>query len=340
MTDDLILESVLKRDIDLLIIEELLSSPAFRSRILTAVSEARGTPRIPAEIRTKVRHGVYREDGSGESDIELKVEWRGAGGTINGLVLIENKIDAVFQDQQGSRYREFARQPAAAGGCDWSATVLLAPVRYLGGAGDQKQFDALIFCESLAEHVAARAATCLDPETVQRLRYREDVIRQAIRKERRGYAPIIDSRVSSFWHDYWTLASRIAPELRIDDPGAKPGGAGFVRFSQALERSSLVELTRRHKLQPGRVDIEIAGWALHSDMASPAMLPLLSTDMRIRTASKSLAVSLGVAGIDSRQPLVDQSEAADAGIQAAQRLQRWWTENRTGIEAIARRLPA
>ena len=88
------------------------------------------------------------------------------------------------------------------------------------------------------------------------------------------------------------------------------------------------------------MDLEIAGWALHSDLASPTMLPLISTDMHIRTASKSLAVSLGVAEIDSRQPLIDQSEAAGAGIQAAQRLQRWWTENRTGIEAIARRLPA
>ena len=86
MFDKLFIEAVSERDIDLLLLEELVSSPVFRKWLVDKVYQ----DDQPAGQLVGVWHSVSR-DSLGESDlvyVEQDEEGRRA-------ILIENKIDAV-----------------------------------------------------------------------------------------------------------------------------------------------------------------------------------------------------------------------------------------------------
>src|SRR5690606_2044188 len=83
-------------------------------------------------------------------------EWRSADGDV--VVLIEDKLNASFQPDQGSRYAERARALAEAGAAA-VRTVLLAPQQYLRAANPEaRKFDVRLPLEEVIE--AARACGC------------------------------------------------------------------------------------------------------------------------------------------------------------------------------------
>jgi hypothetical protein len=109
---------VCERDLDLLLLEELYSSPAFRS----FVSNTAGFPELAEESLTSVFRSVTHS--SGESDLELYLEL--ADGQ-RAVLLIENKIDASLQPAQAERYKQRAGACVASGDVDTARTLLVAP---------------------------------------------------------------------------------------------------------------------------------------------------------------------------------------------------------------------
>lgn len=116
--------SILERDLDLALLDLLYTSTAFRRWLLHAVApEASG---IDAEAGfLGAWHSVSTPNG--ESDLEA--EWQFDDGTRLTL-LIEDKLGAAFQPDQGQRYIERAAGYCASGRARQSRVVLIAPAAY------------------------------------------------------------------------------------------------------------------------------------------------------------------------------------------------------------------
>ena len=163
---------------------------------------------------------------------------------------------------------------------------MAAPGRYLEGAR-RDAFSGYISHERIAEHWRERLAVETNPELMARFEHRIETLEQAIDQHRRGYAPVVSDEVTGFWQAYWELASMIAPQLELEDPGAKPLGAAFVAFPHALHRFEPLSTMLRHKLRQGRVDIDVAGLGDDLEALGPRLTALLPEGAQVRRAGKS-----------------------------------------------------
>lgn len=121
LNDRAIMSSVRERDIDMMLVQFLSTSPDFRQWICTEFLE---------DARIKQFLSVSRsvETGNGESDIEFGVKL-GDGRQI--LFLLENKVDATLQDRQAERYHERGTRYVKTGVCDEYRSGIIAPSQYV-----------------------------------------------------------------------------------------------------------------------------------------------------------------------------------------------------------------
>lgn len=137
--------------VDTALVSLLESSESFRAWFLRRVVANDEISTSDVAFRG-ARRSVYHVNG--ESDVVA--EWRSADGDV--VVLIEDKLNASFQPDQGSRYAERARALAEAGAAA-VRTVLLAPQQYLRAANPEaRKFDVRLALEEVIE--AARACGC------------------------------------------------------------------------------------------------------------------------------------------------------------------------------------
>lgn len=124
-------EAIYERDIDMLLLEELNVNAEFVDWLLSQLQ----LPLCTAEAKAfkSISDSTLSECGAGETDLLLRY----TAGKEQVLVLIENKVDAVFMPNKHKRYqqRAAARVAAAAGQCAKAYPVLIAPEAYV-----QQQF--------------------------------------------------------------------------------------------------------------------------------------------------------------------------------------------------------
>jgi hypothetical protein len=303
MKDTNFLEAVTERDMDLLILEELHASAVFRSWLVA--STYGGEPE--AVLFAGAWHSLTHPS-LGESDLVFRF---GPHPGEMRAVLIENKIDALPQPEQCCRYR--ARGEAGIEAGHWVAfkTCIVAPQLYLSKVSDAVGYDVALSYESLLDWFRANRS---DPE---RSRYKAHLINEAIQKNRRGYNPKRDERVSQFWHAYWNQAHLEFPELEMKEPGAKPAQSTWIEF-----RPKNLGGSRRiiHKLPNGIVDLQMDG-AAHS-VAGLASIhrDTLGSGVEIVQSGKSASVRICVPIIDLYGDYGEQMSKVRAGLRAAFRL--------------------
>lgn len=130
--------------------------------------------------------------------------------------LIENKVDAMFQHRQAARYEERAAGYLAQGACSRALTVLVAPKSYLESGTGEHGFDRSVAYETILEWFDTAH------DLGSRARYKGALLTAAISRGGIGWKLVPDERVSTFWEEYWRLASALAPELRMPRPPASP----------------------------------------------------------------------------------------------------------------------
>ena len=169
--------------LDLVLAEELSVDHDFARWFLADAGKWRRRPGLPNGELDRVRARINQwEDGSGlpaeahgETDIELVLRWRSGDELV---VLIEDKVWALFQDRQAERYR--ARADVRGG-----VAVLVAPNSYLANhATEVEIFDGAVAVEEILAHVRDRPPTA-DPVTVRRARWRADLLAELIRSRAR-----------------------------------------------------------------------------------------------------------------------------------------------------------
>lgn len=298
--------AIQERDIDLLIVEELVVSTKFGTWFINKTA-----PR-PIEIDTIIDawHSVYDRE-LGESDIEFGFT-DSAGRDV--LILIENKIAAEFQEEQLQRYQKRGEK-AVENEWDEFYTCLFAPESYVDTTDRAEIVDATLSYEAVRDWFDAR-------ET-RRGEYRSRMLDAAITQGRRGYVSEPDEEATSFRHGYWNIAHIEFPELEMNEPTGVAGGNSWERFNPS-DFPSDIELV--HKMDRGVVDLTFGGRAAEETVFRDRYEPHLDPDMSIAETGKSLSVRISVAPLDWKGDPTEQSETIREGLSAASRLLEWYRQ--------------
>lgn len=279
--------SVAERDIDLLILEELSVNDSFRVWLAGRVLG----PGVYARL-IGAWHSIC--DGNlGESDIVFGFE------SVPGMriaVLIENKIDALPQPQQGERYRARGERGIEVGTWDEFRTCLLAPQKYLSGSATAELYDANVSYEDLAAFFTSFLASD------ERFSYKAKVVQEAIEQNRRGYQAEISDAMTTFVTRYYEFAIKTYPDLRPMQVKPRPRGGDWVMF-KPLGLPSGVKLC--HQLGPGAVKL-LFGPPETVESLQKKFASHSQEDMVIKPAGKSVGVSIEVPKLS---PLTTRFEA-------------------------------
>lgn len=139
--NDLIIESIRERDIDLLLIEELNVNRDFCSFFVQNLFEDSSNI-----IEAKALHSVVNPQ-FGETDILFFYKTDKSSNAI----LIENKIDANAQPEQAERYKIRATAIQKEYHCD-TRTCIVAPHNYLINNSEAQKYQNQISYETIREY--------------------------------------------------------------------------------------------------------------------------------------------------------------------------------------------
>ena len=303
MQDVQFIECVAERDIDLLLLEELHVSTAFRNWIVgqTFCQE------ICCKLFLGAWHSVTHQT-FGESDLLLL--FADIQGNKTAL-LIENKIDAAPQTEQGARYR--LRGQAGLDDGLWAKfrTCMIAPKAYLDGTSDARAYDVQLSYEQISDWFQQQAGSN------DRSAYKARIVQEAIEQNRRGYRPTPHAAVTKFWSNYWHLASAEFPQLQMKQPGRVPAESDWPQF-----RNPALGPGRRivHKLADGVVDLEIGSAGNIVEQIAARNGEILKGGFEVVQTGKSASIRLRVPKVDRFGDLSSQLAAVHAGLSAACKL--------------------
>lgn len=305
--------SVSERDIDLLLLEEFLSSERFSKWFLQKVLGEAPANWLCVKAARSVTNSI------GESDLE--VAFKGPGG-LTHLLLIENKIAAGLQPRQAERYKLRGDGYRSGGHCSRFTTVIVAPLRYFGTSSTTRGFDCQVAYEDLFKWFES------DVSLGSRRFYKLAVLQRAIEKSAIGRQSDEDQVSTSFWRCYWNLSKRDAPHLEMREPKGKTAGSTFISFCPAsLPRGFEIKhkLTGTRGALTGFVDLEIGGLGRRTNQVYTVLSPFLDEDMTVVRATGSAAVRLIVEIVDPNKSAEPQEMGIAAGLEAASRLLSWFS---------------
>lgn len=224
-------ESVQERDVDLLMIEELNVNLDFCNWFIGKLGLKLPTSKIKA-FRSISDYGL------GETDILISYRVKNK----TNFILVENKIDASFQDSQYERYKKRGENYIKKNECDNSYIVLIAPKSF---CDNQSNFSHYVSYESIKLY--------FNHKNDIRSNYKAEILSIAIEKERRGYKAINSIPVQAFWKSYYEYKISNHKSFRMKKPDIVPFKSDWIQlFSERLQ-----EITFNHKLEKGFIDATI-----------------------------------------------------------------------------------
>ena len=222
---------VFERDMDMLFLEELVSSNEFLGIFLSQIGIEEATV-VSAEHSKK-------DDELGESDLTVVLEHN----SKRVALLIEDKIDAVAQPDQASRYIERGNKGLSDGDYDEYYIFIVAPKIYLDTNDEASKYPYSISYEEVLNY--------FESKNDSRSAFKASQIRQAINKKESGYQPIVHYGVSDFWEKYVAYQQENYPELMLASSAGKKGSAAsWPRF-----RTQNKGLYMLHKSEFGYIDL-------------------------------------------------------------------------------------
>lgn len=282
--------SVSERDIDYLVLEELQVSESFREWMSARVFEL---PLFQGHIGAW--HSVV-DPVLGESDIVFLFA---ANDGSTKAILIENKISAGAQPDQGSRYTQRGEKGKAQEIWQEFRTCMIAPRRYI--ESQSENYDCYItYEEIMAYFLAGRKES-------SRQNYRATLILEAIKQDRRGYKPKIDERMTRFAADYWSYASQLFPELAMQKPKPRAAGNTWIMFSP-IGMPSAVELV--HQLTAGYIKFFFKGKSEDFDAINSKYAGLSKeiSGLSVELTGKSVSITVPTPAVDPQLQSFDSAK--------------------------------
>ncbi len=284
---------VQERDIDLLLLEELNSSPDFvrwfGQRVGLREAEFNGA-----------WHSVSNSDG--ESDLLLRV----LVGIARVGVYIEDKISASEQPEQDERYHRRGVQGVKDNWFDSYVTCICAPRAYLGSLGPNSKYGYRIEYEEIADWFTQRGN--------QRAGWRSAVINAAITQGRKGYIKQENPAVTAFHRAYYERLQRTQPQLQMSRPTAKgSGGTWIILWVSGWPKT--VHLN--HKLRIGSVELSFERSTREQLLALSIEWP---DDVIPIATGRYWSLAIRVPAIDVTRPFEAQVAEVDEAFAAMQKL--------------------
>jgi hypothetical protein len=294
---------VTERDIDMLLLEELSSSPDFLKWFLAQIGISAQSSLVSAACTVAT--------STGESDLEMTVQCDGKIFKI----LIEDKIGAPLQPKQPERYRERAEAYVHEGKCFAAKTVIVAPCKYFGKSADRLGFDYAVSHESIREWFNHAK------DMGNRRLCKISILDSALEYGTLGWKLVPNREVTEFWRLYWELMDFLAPELRMPKPKDRPAASSFIYF-KPVSLAKNVSLV--HKVCDGNVDLQFNGMGRRIEELEQRFRNLLESDMQVEPAAKSAVIRIRVPEIDMTADFSTVRADVRKALSAAVRLLSWY----------------
>ena len=292
-----LLDHILERDLDLILVSALFSSERFRAFVIkSAIGWEKG--------HSLVQTCVSEVADAGETDVLLVVDLEGADRLG---VMIEDKISAPFQPEQAARYRQRGEQGTQDGRWNRYTTCVCAPEGYLAEIRATKDWGAYISLESIGDWAKEYDN-----------RYDEFVgaiCKEAIAK-REARVRDKSPEASAFWQEYRQLANQLLPGVDLTRLPSSVGTASpWPRFGAAvLPTGMLLE----HKPQQGRVDLTFAKSTLET--LKQQLSVTLPFEVKLEKAGQSAALRVAVPRVDHLRLFAGQEDEVLSIFAAVERL--------------------
>lgn len=296
-------ESIQERDVDLILLEELSTDNSFCEWFIRELD----LPNL-----TSV-NGAWRSIsafGLGETDILFS--YNSSDKKI--FVLIENKLDATFQNEQFNRYLKRADEYLTKKECDNAFTVLIAPKLY---CENQSDFENYLTYEIISERLEFVGS--------KRNLFKSNLLQMATEKLRRGYQPVNSVPVQNFWHSYWQFKEKNYPNLIMKKPDIVPHNSDW----PMLYDDRLKNIIFYHKLGQGNTDATFKGFPEEVEFKIKELLPEWA---KFEKHSKSFSIRVFSGKIDRTKDFNEQLENIDKGLKNLERTKNWIIENKNWLQ--------
>jgi hypothetical protein len=276
---------IYERDVDIILAEEFYANADFADWVLsqTGLFDGKGNGTV-----TEVR--VSLSDEKGESDLVVIFEKTDKSRIA---LLIEDKIDAVFQPDQLDRYRARGANGFAEGRWKKFEVVLLAPRTYIDKSPISKQFDATLAYEDIAAWIRSNIPG-------RRGEYRADFLHSAAPRGASAYVKKTDEATDAFWKAALELAHGEFPELEMKNQTFASGNTWVEFRPNDLPVRVRVFLKGEH----GNADLTFIGIDLVALERAVSNLPKFGTTHQtgksaaIRMTFPHFLVTEGVSAVD------------------------------------------
>ncbi|KKO44306.1 PD-(D/E)XK nuclease superfamily protein [Arsukibacterium ikkense] len=271
-----IYSNITERDVDLLILEELLVSACFSNWF---TSEVFGQE---CAVNTVGAWHSVSDPLLGESDLVFKFT-RNTG--IQEAILIENKIDAGAQSEQGARYQQRGDKGLHKG--EWSnfKTCLLAPQRYL--ERNTELYDHEISYEQVINF--------FQTQSDMRSTYRASFLIEAVEKNRRGYQSVVCDSMTAFAASYLNYANINYPQLKPEMIKPRAAGHDWIHFYPLANQRDTVIV---HQIRGQMIKVMYRGQVNRFDEISSQFSDFSNHPLMIKRSGKSVTVATKAPYID------------------------------------------
>lgn len=302
-----------ERHIDYLLEEEFSTNPLFLEFFIKQAAKSHaGSARKPMPPSKDGNHQAFRSatTSAGESDVVVIY----TSGDIRVGLLIEDKIDAQFQDRQAERYIE--RGDAGIGKA-WNSfwTCLVAPEKYCKTLAG---FDARVSLESLRDFFRATPGDI-------RSNFKANVIDKALNNFTALGPKVIDRTMTEFRAFYAQQAEHYFAETGVawtPPRDAWWGDSWFEFRSKSLPRGSSVT----HKTMPGQVHLSFRG--IKAESLEEALRPALeSSDISVLQTGKSASLQILVPPIETFTDFEKNRLLLTTAFASVDKLLEFWREH-------------
>ncbi len=302
-----LIETIKERDIDLILLEELSVDNTFCEWLVKELD-------LPKLTKVNGTWHSISDFGLGETDILFS--YNSEDKRI--YVLIENKIDALFQDEQFNRYQKRGQSYVDENECDRFESVLIAPKMY---CENQSYFENYITYEAIVDRLSFTGS--------KRNLFKKELFEIAINKLHRGYSPVNSIPVQKFWLSYWEFKQEKFSDLSMKKPGIVPHNSDW----PMLYDKNLKNIVFYHKLAQGNADVTFKGFSKEDEFKIKEELPEW---VRFEKHSKSFSLRLFSGKVDRTKEFSEQIEIVEKGLKNLIRIRDWIKSNRTIYNIVSK----
>lgn len=296
-------EAIQERDVDLILLEELATDNSFCEWF---------AKELDLPDLTSVNSAWRSVSGFGLGETDILFSYNSNAQKI--FVLIENKLDASFQNEQFNRYLKRADEYMEKKECDKVFTVLIAPEQY---CESQSDFESYLTYELIAKR--------LDFLGSKRNLFKSKLLQIAIEKLRRGYQPINSIPVQDFWLSYWKNIEEKHPTFTMEKPNIVPHDSNW----PLLHDDRLKNIVFCHKLRQGNTDATFKGFPKEVELKIKEILPDWA---KFEKHNRNFSIRVFSGKVDRTKDFYEQIDKVEYGLQNLDKLRNWIIENKNWLQ--------